>query len=68
MRLEEDRRLLHTSNPVLGLYLLCLNCEEYTGTRAVRQITPDGSCSTCGSKSVLRIQPPVWPWQRKEEH
>lgn len=47
--------------------VLCLNCEEHTGSRAVRSVTPEGTCYTCGSRSILNPPPPVWNWVREAE-
>lgn len=64
--IEEDRRLLRTSQPVLALYMLCVNCEDFTGAKAMRQVTPEGRCSTCGSASLCKMPEHVWPWQKGE--
>lgn len=44
------------------LLVLCVNCEEYTGHKALRPLTPEGCCYTCGSRSVLRQPAPRWIW------
>lgn len=39
--------------PVYAL-ILCLDCEALTGVRSVRFVTRNGTCSTCGSNSIMR--------------
>ena len=55
----------------LAVLVLCLECEAhveaYTGKtgRAIRNISPEGRCVTCGSTSVMNISH-EWKWQKKE--
>jgi hypothetical protein len=65
--LEELPASYRIEHIVMTNFQLCMNCEEHTGERAVRQITPDGKCATCGSASVMRLVEHKWPWQEKEE-
>lgn len=66
-RPHEDERLLRVVHPLATATVLCVNCESYTGDKAVRQTTPEGRCATCGSASVVRLREPEWKWLKKEE-
>ena len=55
----------------LAVLVLCLECEAhveaYTGRkeRALRNISPEGRCLTCGSTSVMNVPSPEFKWQKK---
>lgn len=51
----EETGVYKVEHSVASLFKLCLDCEDYTGKRAVRQITLDGKCATCGSSSVMKM-------------
>lgn len=59
---EVDNRLLRVYHPLVFAHQLCVNCEDITGKRAVRLVTPNGTCETCGSGSMVAIRQQEWKW------
>lgn len=53
-------------HPLLYSRQLCLTCEDYTGGKALREITRKGTCSTCGSKCIMRVAAHSWQWKQEE--
>lgn len=64
--IEEEKPFDSSIHPLLYSRQLCVNCEEYTGRKALREITRKGTCSTCGSKSIMRVHPHSWLWKQEE--